>query len=180
MGAVSSTQQLRTPENSLNPLLAAQAHTVIQPAGSAGSIRQQLQQPGHLIKPQRELASAGLWVLALAGNVLAGLGSSEVVEPAVETARWHLTVLTFLTQACKLRKQSPVAVKDEADSPVQHQNRPGRKGSSKYRGLSWHKGVGKWAVQLRISGQVRPSLVQLLSAFLSDSPVVAVLAAVVE
>ena len=177
MGAVSSTQQLRTPENSLNPLLAAQANTVIQPAGSAGSTRQQLQQPGHLIKPQQELTLAGLWIWALAGNVLAGLGSSEVVEPAVETARWHLTVLTFLTQACKLRKHSPIAVKDEADSPVQHQNRPGRRGSSKYRGLSWHKGVGKWAVQLRISGQAGSSLVQLLSALLPE-PSIAVLVAV--
>ena len=31
---------------------------------------------------------------------------------------------------------------------------PRTRGSSKFRGLSWHRGVGKWTAQLRINGQV--------------------------
>lgn len=148
MGTTQSRHNLRPPELSFNPLLAAQAlkRSRAEKRVDEGARRQ---------TPWSLFAQMAVQYL-LARKWLA----AEDLAPVQQHGRWCIAVLSFLYAAARQRYLS--RPRDEAESSSSLEEKPrklGRRGSSKFRGLSWHKTVGKWAVQLRINGQVRRSLI---------------------
>lgn len=153
MGNAQSAQRLRPPEESLNPLIAARAAQSAAVATRSGSSSQQ--QPSQPADPPPSFPA--LWGHALLCYWIAHRASNANQQPSEQQAqltplRWHLVALVFFSTVIRFWP-----AKDEVDSSVSLDGVKGtirgRRGSSKYRGLSWHKGVGKWAVQLRINGQ---------------------------
>ena len=132
------------PERTLNPLVHVKSDLV----RTAETTQRLLQ---HLA---RVWAQAILLMLMMASTWQRTNGSAA---SRLTRGRWCLASLVFsrLHNLVGPAVACPEAIDAEPpDNPA-----PGRKGrSSQYRGLSWHKSVRKWSVQLRIHGKASCSL----------------------
>ena len=137
------------PERTLNPLI----HIKRDLVHTAEATQRLLQ---HLA---RVWAQAILMIMMMASFWQRANGTPA---SGLTRGRWCLTSLVFSRLHSFIEPVMPCSepVKEAGYSdkinPTPQSGAPWKRGrSSKYRGLSWHKSVRKWSVQLRIQGKAR-------------------------
>lgn len=131
------------PERTLNPLIHAKRGLV-----RTVEATQRLLQ--HL---------ARVWAQAILLMMMASAWQSthEMAASRMARGRWCLASLVFsrLHSLDELAMPTKVGCLDEVGPSPDNVAPVKKERSSRYKGLSWHKSVGKWSVQLRIQGKAR-------------------------
>ena len=132
------------PHSSLNPFIAAKRRI-------AATDKQQQSPSLRTLKP--EVIWAQTFLLFLMAHSLPCTENRS--QHQVISRRWSLSVMAFHLLARREKPGKPRELTRKAEGAVLplSKSAPGRRGVSEYRGLTWHKSVQKWAVQLRIDNK---------------------------